>query len=117
MSEDSSGVTFAFADGSTYSARLLIGGDGIHSKVSEYSDPGVLATYFGFFGVTYAFARSKIRYPPDQGISLPVSTVARNGAYILAPQGANDEEYPQAGSSKSPSLSAWDRIHVQGPRS
>lgn len=92
VSEDASGVTFAFADGLKESAPLLIGVDGIHSKVREYLDPGMVASYSGFLGVTYAFPPSKLRYPPGQDISLPVSIQGHNGAYVMAPQGPQGEE-------------------------
>src|SRR5579871_3559370 len=57
-SEDEFGVRFAFADGSEEFVEVLIGADGIHSKVRQYILPNITPAYSGFLGVTYAFPTS-----------------------------------------------------------
>jgi 2-polyprenyl-6-methoxyphenol hydroxylase-like FAD-dependent oxidoreductase len=93
ISEDENGVRFAFADGKEEIAELLIGADGIHSKVRQYLAPGVVPLYSGFVSVTYAFPRSKLRFPGSvTDYPLPVSLHGKNGAYVMAPQSNDGNE-------------------------
>lgn len=89
--EDSKSVTFAFEDGTRQIADMLIGADGIHSKVRSYFEPDIKAQYAGFLGVTYAFAASKVRLPsPD--FPLPATLHGKNGALVFAPQDVDGSE-------------------------
>jgi 2-polyprenyl-6-methoxyphenol hydroxylase-like FAD-dependent oxidoreductase len=89
--EDSTGVTFAFQDGTQETAEILIGADGIHSKVRSYFEPNSKAEYSGFLGVTYAFDSSKVRLP-TLDFPLPVTLHGKNGAFVFAPQDVNGTE-------------------------
>jgi 2-polyprenyl-6-methoxyphenol hydroxylase-like FAD-dependent oxidoreductase len=92
VSEDERGVTFVFADGTTETAALLIGADGIHSKVRKYIAPDIVPLYSGFLGVTYAFPRANLRLPKDADVPFPVSIHGTAGAYVLAPQNSDGAE-------------------------
>jgi 2-polyprenyl-6-methoxyphenol hydroxylase-like FAD-dependent oxidoreductase len=52
ISESDNGVTFTFVDGSTSSADLLVGTDGIHSTVRKYIAPAISPLYSGQVAVT-----------------------------------------------------------------
>jgi len=112
VSEDESGVTFAFADGKVVKAPLLIGADGIHSKVRQYIDPSVVPVYAGFIGVTFAFPASKLRFPQGKDIPLPVSLHGQNGAFVLAPQNADGTEMFAGRQFKYPlqGRDGWDAL-------
>ena len=93
LSEDENGVRFAFDDGSSETAELLVGADGIHSKVRQYILPDTVPTYSGFLGVTIAIPKSKLRFPEGQkDYPLPATIVGKTGAYVLAPQRPDGEE-------------------------
>lgn len=109
--EDSTGVTFAFEDGSQQVADILVGADGIHSKVRSYFAPDIKAQYAGFLGVTYAIASSKIRLPlPD--FPLPVTLLGKKGAFVFAPQDVDGSELFVGRQFRYPmqDRSAWDAL-------
>ncbi|KAI1179823.1 kynurenine 3-monooxygenase [Nemania sp. FL0916] len=86
IEETGSSVTFKFADGSTETASLLIGSDGIHSKVREYICPGVPKKYLGLSALTWETPTKQLRVPEDKDYKFPVSVLTSNGAFVLAPQ-------------------------------
>jgi 2-polyprenyl-6-methoxyphenol hydroxylase-like FAD-dependent oxidoreductase len=93
VEENEGGVTFAFADGSTSTADLLVGVDGIHSRVRKYLYPEIEPKYAGSIGVTYAFPRSHLRLPASNGdFPFPVSISGKNGAFVMAPQNVDGQE-------------------------
>lgn len=92
ISESDDGVAFQFADGSTEWTTLLIGADGIHSKVRRYVSPSAAPSYSGQLAITSAIERSKLRFPVGIDYPLPVSISAKPGAFILAPQDVDGGE-------------------------
>ena len=84
VEETAAGVTFELGDGSTRTAALLIGADGIHSKVRQYINPGVSAAFVGTMAVTYEVAASQLRVPEDY--DFPVQVTTATGSFVLAPQ-------------------------------
>jgi 2-polyprenyl-6-methoxyphenol hydroxylase-like FAD-dependent oxidoreductase len=93
ISEDEHGVKFALADGTEELTELLVGADGIHSKVRQYLAPDVAPLYSGFVSITYAFPRSKLRFPSDQtDYPLPISLHGKGGAFVMAPQSSDGNE-------------------------
>jgi 2-polyprenyl-6-methoxyphenol hydroxylase-like FAD-dependent oxidoreductase len=112
-SEDESGVTFAFEDGSEEFAEVLIGADGIHSKVRQHILPNITPAYSGFLGVTYAFPTSKLRLPHGQeDYPFPASIHGKNGAFVMAPQNADGTEMFVGRQFKYPmqDRSGWDAL-------
>ena len=90
VSESDSGVTFAFADGSSKTADLLVGTDGIHSRVREYVAPHVKPTYSGFVALGAEVSRSALRFSaesPEE--SLPLMTKSGKTIVMLMPQSSD----------------------------
>lgn len=84
LEESDDGVTFGFEDGANEKADLLLGADGIHSKIRNYVCPSNPPRYNGFFAYAAYIPTSKLRllypdYPP------PVSMAARPGFFLIAP--------------------------------
>jgi 2-polyprenyl-6-methoxyphenol hydroxylase-like FAD-dependent oxidoreductase len=91
VSEDVNGVVFEFADGTRENAEMLIGADGIHSKVRSYIFPDIHPQYSGFLGVTYCFPRANLPVPTED-FPLPVSLLGKQGSFIMAPQNVGGQE-------------------------
>lgn len=90
VSEDGSGVEFEFADGTREKAEMLIGADGIHSKVRSYLFPDIHPHYGGFLGLTYCFPRANVQL--DDNFPLPVSLRGKHGSFIITPQAEGGKE-------------------------
>jgi 2-polyprenyl-6-methoxyphenol hydroxylase-like FAD-dependent oxidoreductase len=95
VSEGEDGVSFAFTNGTTASAAILVGADGIHSSVRKYVVPEVVPKYSGTVAITCALQRSKLEYPPNLGekdYPMPVTILSKNGAFVMAPQNMQGSE-------------------------
>src|ERR1051326_8270319 len=86
VSEDKTGVTFAFTDGSLEHADILVGADGIHSTVRKYVAPGIVPKYSGTVAITCAIQRSNLEFPAGIDYPMPVAIHGKNGAFVMAPQ-------------------------------
>ncbi|KAF2686353.1 kynurenine 3-monooxygenase [Lentithecium fluviatile CBS 122367] len=80
-------VEFAFENGQTASAPLVIGADGIHSTVRKSFLPQVKPMYAGFLGINCIVEKEQLRIPEDY--HLPVTVMAKPGAFLLVPQGSD----------------------------
>ena len=111
VSEDESGVVFEFEDGVQEKDELLVGADGIHSKVRQYIMPDIVPQYSGFLGVTYAFPRKNLPVP-SADFPLPVSLHGKLGAFVMAPQNADGQEIFAGRQYKYPmkDRSGWDAL-------
>ena len=87
------GVKFEFADGSVETASLLIGADGIHSKVRQYIIPNLSPKYSGFLAIASNVSKSKLRFPSGFDTTVPITITAKAGAFILLPQGVHGDEF------------------------
>lgn len=85
VSDDAGGVVFEFADGTQERAEMLIGADGIHSKVRSAIFPGVRPQYSGFLGLTFCFPRANWEHL-DETFPLPCSLRGQQGSWIVTPQ-------------------------------
>jgi 2-polyprenyl-6-methoxyphenol hydroxylase-like FAD-dependent oxidoreductase len=95
VSEDEGGVFFAFTNGTTASADVLVGADGIHSTVRKYIDPEVVPKYSGMVAITCALQQSKLEYPSNicgKDYPMPVTILSKNGAFVMAPQDVEGSE-------------------------
>jgi 2-polyprenyl-6-methoxyphenol hydroxylase-like FAD-dependent oxidoreductase len=109
VQEDSNGVEFEFADGTRYRADMLIGADGIHSKVRSSVFPDVHPHYSGVLGLTFCFPRDNWQHL-DESFPLPCSLRGKQGSWIVTPQTEGGKEifmgrqvnYPQE------DRAAWD---------
>jgi len=83
-------VKFAFENGQTASAPLVIGADGIHSSVRGSFLPQVKPMFAGFMGLNSVVERSQLRIP--EGYSLPATVMGKAGAFLLVPQKPDGSE-------------------------
>ena len=113
ISESSTEVLFAFTDGTSASASLLIGTDGIHSTVRKYVSPSISPNYSGALAITCAIPLSALHFPPDKDYStLPVAIHGANGTFVIAPQDIDGSEVLAGTQKKYPEQTReeWDRL-------
>ena len=90
LSETEDGVSWELADGSTHTASLLVGADGIHSTVRRYLYPSLQTKFTGMAGITAAVPTAQLQKPADYHI--PVTIMAPPGAFVIAPQEIDGSE-------------------------
>jgi 2-polyprenyl-6-methoxyphenol hydroxylase-like FAD-dependent oxidoreductase len=84
--ESDTSVEFKFTDGTIETASMLIGSDGIHSKIRDYVTPGVQKKFTGLAGLTWEAQTKQLRIPEEKDYKFPVTVLTANGAFVLAPQ-------------------------------
>jgi 2-polyprenyl-6-methoxyphenol hydroxylase-like FAD-dependent oxidoreductase len=86
--ENEDTVSFEFEDGSTESASLLIGADGIHSEVRRYIHPTASPVYTGIMALVSTVDRSTLRFPSPEAADnyLPCFITGKHGAFVMIPQ-------------------------------
>ncbi|KAI1360977.1 kynurenine 3-monooxygenase [Xylaria arbuscula] len=90
ITDDGNGVEFAYGDGQTAPAALVIGADGIHSAVRGTFLPHVRPIYSGFVFINSIVKRSQLRIPDDY--NLPATVMGKTGAFLLVPQTPDGSE-------------------------
>ena len=113
VSESADGVTFEFADGTTETADLLIGADGIHSTVRKYIVSDVAPQYSGTVAITCAIQKSNLTFPENSSAAeypMPVAIHGKAGAFVMAPQDVPGEEVLAGTQIKYPEQdrAGWD---------
>ncbi|KAI6779413.1 uncharacterized protein J7T54_005227 [Emericellopsis cladophorae] len=112
VSEDEGSVTWAFDDGSSSSASLLVGADGIHSRVRSCMHPDASPIFTKMVGVTASIPTSQLGVDADY--TLPVTIMNRkHGAFIAAPQRKDGSEMfigKQCPFAEDLDRPGWDRV-------
>ncbi|KAF4978630.1 hypothetical protein FZEAL_5033 [Fusarium zealandicum] len=92
VSETDDSVTWLFTDGSESTASLLVGADGIHSRVRSYLHPDLQPKFTNMIGVTAAVPTEQLKVDTDE-YKLPSTIMHRKrGAFVIAPQLADGSE-------------------------
>lgn len=87
VDESDGAVEIEFGGGEKRKAGLLVGADGIHSRVrSSYVAPEVKPGFVGLAALTFAVPTAQLRIPKEKGYELPVSVASGNDVFVLAPQ-------------------------------
>lgn len=85
------GATLAFTDGTTETTSLLVGADGIHSKVRRHLYPDLEPKFTGMTGITAAVPTAQLKL--SQGsLQGPVTYTSPNGAFVIARQEPDGSE-------------------------
>ena len=77
-------VHTSLSDGSTEETDLVVGADGIHSKLREHVAPDVKPVYSGQMGIGSTVVRAKLGGWED-GISLPAMILGKENSFALFP--------------------------------
>ncbi|KAH0562724.1 hypothetical protein GP486_002617 [Trichoglossum hirsutum] len=115
LSETEEGVTWSFIDGTTQSASLLVGADGIHSAVRRYLYPDLQPTFTGMAGITAAVPTAQLKLPTSYHI--PVTIQTEHGAFVIAPQKIDGSEVLIGKQRHVEDLdrAGWDRVFADKP--
>ncbi|KAI9654499.1 MAG: hypothetical protein M1821_006589 [Bathelium mastoideum] len=102
VSETEDDVTWEFTDGTTETASLLIGADGIHSTVRQYLAPAVEPTFGSMAAIVAAIPTAQLELPKADLDDLNNASnvhplpggivVPKVGAFVMAPQTFNGDE-------------------------
>ena len=111
LSENDEGVSWKFEDGSTGHARMLVGADGIHSRVRQYFGAHLQPRFTNIIAVTAAVPTKQLE--ADE-YSLPVTIMNKqHGAFVIAPQLRDGSEVlvaKQCNFDGEPGRQEWDRL-------
>lgn len=86
---ESGNVTWEFSDGTTGSAALLVGADGIHSRVRRHINAAATPAFMKMIAVTAAVPTAQLGVEDftEAGYPLPVTIMNKtHGAFVIAPQ-------------------------------
>lgn len=86
VSESEGTVTWQLVDGTTKTSSLLIGADGIHSRVRKHIYPSLVPEFTGMVGITAAVPTANLELPsPDYKMPVTIMSPSQ-GAFVIAPQ-------------------------------
>jgi 2-polyprenyl-6-methoxyphenol hydroxylase-like FAD-dependent oxidoreductase len=105
-------VEWEFADGSIGRARVLVGADGIHSRVRKHLYPDQEPRFTNMIGVTAAVPTAQLQAEADY--PLPVTIMnKKHGAFVIAPQLIDGSEVligKQRRLTEELDRAGWDRL-------
>ncbi|KAG9849597.1 salicylate hydroxylase, partial [Aureobasidium melanogenum] len=114
VSETEDTVTWQLIDGTTKTSSLLVGADGIHSRVRKYMYPELAPKFTGIAGITAAVPTANLKLPsPDY--KMPVTIVSpSHGAFVIAPQKADGSEVLIGKQKRMTGLSreGWEKFYA-----
>jgi 2-polyprenyl-6-methoxyphenol hydroxylase-like FAD-dependent oxidoreductase len=91
VSEGDDGVVFAFTDGEQKKTDLLIGADGIHSRVREHIKSNVKPIFNNVMAINCAIPTAGVKFPFEP-YQTPVSIHGQGGAFVLAAQNSEGSQ-------------------------
>lgn len=109
--ETPSRVTWSFDDGTTETATVLVGADGIHSKVRKYLYPDLEPMFTKAMGVSAAVPTRQLNLP--EGYNLPTTIMNKtHGAFVIAQQKADGSEVFIGRQKRAPELDrdGWNAL-------
>lgn len=90
VDESENSITWQFEDGTTACAMLLVGADGIHSRVRKHLYPDLTPRFTNMMGVSATVPTKQLK---AEGYPLPVTIMSpKHGAFVIAPQRADGSE-------------------------
>ncbi|KAI4728802.1 FAD/NAD(P)-binding domain-containing protein [Aureobasidium sp. EXF-10728] len=114
VSESVDTVTWQLTDGTTKTSSLLIGADGIHSRVRKYMYPELSPKFTGMAGITAEVPTANIKLPfPDY--PMPVTIMSpTHGAFVIAPQTPDGSQVFIGKQKRMPELSreGWEQVYA-----
>lgn len=111
-SEDT--VTWQLTNNTTKTSSLLIGADGIHSRVRKHLYPSVTPKFTGMVGITAAVPTSNLKLPAAD-YKMPVTIMSpTHGAFVIAPQKPDGSEVLIGKQKRMSELSrqGWDTLYA-----
>ena len=81
---DKQQVKVSFASGHSETADLVVGADGIHSRVRNYVSPSTIPKFSGQMGIGGPVNASKL-YEVTQGLPLPALILGQQNSFALMP--------------------------------
>ncbi|BCS23067.1 FAD-dependent oxidoreductase [Aspergillus puulaauensis] len=111
IEETPSRVTWSFDDGTTETATVLVGADGIHSKMRKYLYPDLEPMFTKAMGVSAAVPTRQLDLP--EGYNLPTTIMNRtHGAFVIAQQKADGSEVFIGRQKRAPELDrdGWNAL-------
>ncbi|KAI5194199.1 FAD/NAD(P)-binding domain-containing protein [Aureobasidium subglaciale] len=114
VSETEETVTWQLIDGTAKTSSLLIGADGIHSRVRKYMYSSLTPRFTGLAGITAAVPTTNLKLPTPN-YNMPVTIMSpSHGAFVIAPQKLDGSEVLIGKQKRMPELSreGWEQLYT-----